>query len=200
MKISIMVIISNIPLYNLDKLYDGFLYPLSHGSLFRAIERHFSAVSSWSLSVIINNTTWFLRLRLFAYEIKFFCIQWCRYNIKSNILVISFKFSPIFYPAGKFMSCQLYLSMWGLMFNILCGFLPISWWFNATVIEYWTHLLSLVFLGFIVAFVFAIHFENSIYELPLFNFISWKWMPNTLTLSNTKLLPFLNIHNILYDN
>ena len=73
-----------------------------------------------------------------------------------SVLFLSI-FSQSLIPAGKFISFQLYLWMWGLIFDILSGWFSISWWFNATVIAYWKHLLSLVFLGFIVAFLQDIH-------------------------------------------
>ena len=63
-------------------------------------------------------------------------------------------FSNHLFSDEKFIPSNLYLFIKGLIFVILPGFFPISTPFNATVIAYWKHLLSLLLMGFIVAFCF----------------------------------------------
>ena len=60
------------------------------------------------------------------------------------------------------------------MFDILSGWFSMFWWFNATVIEYWKHLLSL-FFGFIVALLFNTHSGDFMYDFPLLNLFYEKY-------------------------
>ena len=111
------------------------------------------------LSVIINKTTWFLRLRLYfdLYTRFIVFVLGGTYKIlRATSLLFSSNFFQSFIPGEKSIPFQLYLSIKALNFDILSGWFSVSWWFNATVIEYWKHLLSL-FLGFIVALLFNIH-------------------------------------------
>ena len=144
-------------------------------------------VSCCSSSVTISNTTWFLRLRLY-FDLYTRLISFSLSGAYKILRPISPLFFPNFLcsynPAGKFISSQLYLLIWGLIFDILSGWLPISWWFSATVIAYWKHLLSLVFLGFIVAFLIDIQSGYFMYDLSLLSLMLWKWMPSMSTLSN----------------
>ena len=90
--------------------------------------------------------------------------------LRAIVLIFCSNFFHSFIPAEKSMPFQLYWSIKGLIFDILSGWFSIFWWFNATVIAYWKHLLSL-FLGFIVALLFNIHSGDFIYDFPLFRFI-----------------------------
>ena len=91
----------------------------------------------------------------------FFSLEGADRILRAISLLFLSNFFQSFIPAGKFMSFQLYLSVWGLIFDILSGWLLISEWCNETVNEYWKHLLAL-FLGFIAAILFFIHLEESI--------------------------------------
>ena len=72
-------------------------------------------------------------------------------------------FFQSFIPAGKSMPLQSYWSTNGMKFTILSRWFLIFWWFNATIMEYAKDQLHLVFLGFIVAFLLAIHSGDLIY-------------------------------------
>ena len=83
----------------------------------------------------------------------------------------------------------------GLRLEILSGWWPIFWWFNVAIIAYWKQLLFSMFFGFIVTALFFIYSGESIYELPLFKLILWRWYSNKSTRSNTKLLSFIFVSN-----
>ena len=69
---------------------------------------------------------------------------------KSYVLLSSSIFFQSFECDGESISVQLYWLIKGLIFDILLGFFPMFWWFNATVKAYWKQLSSL-FFGFIIA-------------------------------------------------
>ena len=85
-----------------------------------------------------------------------------------SLLFLS-NYSQSFIPAVKFMPFQLYLSIKCLIFDILSGFQFLDDLMQQLLrIE---KTLSLVFLGFIVAFLQDIHSGDFMYELHLFNFM-----------------------------
>ena len=82
----------------------------------------------------------------------FFSIQ----NIKNIVTLFFSSFLQWSFFDGKFIPSQLYLFIKVLFFVILCRSFFISSWFNSTLTAYWKHLLSLLSIGFIVAFMFFI--------------------------------------------
>ena len=59
---------------------------------------------------------------------------------------------------------ELYLSITGLIFEILSEFFQISLRINVSVATYYKHSLSSLLMGFIVAFLLFIHPGESIYD------------------------------------
>ena len=87
-------------------------------------------------------------------------------------LFISIVFESSF-SDGKFIPSQLNVFMKGWIFGILCGFVFISSWFNATVTAYWEHLLSFSLIRFTVGYFFYIQSGESRYDPLSFGFILW---------------------------
>ena len=124
------------------------------------------------LSVISNNTTWFLLVWL-CFDLYCSLIVFFPYG-RDKILnaISSLFFSNVFQSFmcdGKFMFFQLYLEVWlSCFFDVLSGWSRISWWLSATVMAYIKHFLSssLSFLGLILAFFYN-HALVSIYVSPL---------------------------------
>ena len=133
----------------------GPLSPSSIRPLFKAVWCHLSASSFCSLLVIINKTTWFSRFWLYFDLYARFIVILVRgiYKIlRAIVLLFRSNFFQSFIPAGKSTPSQLYWLIKCLS-DILFGWFSMFWWFNATAVEYWKHLLSL-FFGFIVAPLF----------------------------------------------
>ena len=105
---------------------------------------------------------WFVR------NIYYFFIMWYKQDIKRNCLIISFKPFPFFYSSRKLYTFPIIKTNMG--FNICYSFrmFSMSWWWNETVIEYWKHLLSLRFFGFIVTLLFSNYSRDFMYDFPLF--------------------------------
>ena len=118
----------------------------------------------------------------FVCEVYCFCIISYKQDIKSNCLIISFKRNSwktgnvfqSFIPAGNSIPSQLYWLIRCSIFDILSGWFSMFSWFNATVVEYWKHLLSL-FFGFIVLLLFITHSRDFIYYFPFFRLVLWTW-------------------------
>ena len=109
---------------------------------------------------------------LYAIFVVFF-IMWYKQDIKRNCLIISFKPFPIFYSSRKLYNFPVLKTNMGSIFVILSGWFSMSWWCNATVTEYWKHLLSLRFFGFVLAMLFTTYSGDFMYDFPLFRFVFW---------------------------
>ena len=83
--------------------------------------------------------------------------------------------------------------MKGLNFDNFCGSFFIFAWFNTIAAAYWKHLLLLLFMGFIVAFLYFTQPGESIYDPPRFRFILRHLQYNELTQSKMKSQPFLDV-------
>ena len=73
----------------------------------------------------------------------------------------------MFYYLTQTFSNPFYVMKSLIIFYILCGPFAIILWFNATVLAYWKHFLSL-FLEFIVWFLFFSHLRESRHDPPQF--------------------------------
>ena len=64
------------------------------------------------------------------------------------------------------------------LFDILSGLIANSLWYNVIVAAYIKQLTSLVFFGFIVAFLVLIQSGAGIYDAPRCRSTLWKWIFN----------------------
>ena len=103
---------------------------------------------------------------------------------------------------GKSIPSKLYLFIKGLMFVILCRSFMISSWFNVTITAYWKHLLPILLIGLIVAFLFLFNQEN-LYVIHHDSDLSYD-IYNTITEDNQRQthycdVNFLWIKNFFYN-
>ena len=87
--------------------------------------------------------------------------------LRAIILLFCSKYFQIFECDANFLSFQLYLSIKGLIFDIVFGWLLICLWFNATVKAYWKQLHH-YFLDILLLFYFWTIQEN-LYMVRLFS-------------------------------
>ena len=111
----------------------------------------------------------------FVSEIYCLFIMCYKQNIQSNCLIISFKPFPVFYSSRKLYTFPIILISNIPIFDILSGLFSMFWWFNATIIEYWKHLLS-QFFGFIVALLFNTDSGDFMYDFHLFRLVFMNMM------------------------
>ena len=103
-----------------------------------------------------------------------------KFNIIRAIFRLFFStfFQPFFHGAW-FITFMLYLFIKGLIFDIHCGFFPLSSWFNATVAAYWKHLSSSS-IRFLFAFLFFIQSGEPLCDPTCFRFFYDIYNPSNL--------------------
>ena len=116
--------------------------------------------------------------------------------LRAIILLFCSKYFQIFECDANFLSFQLYLSIKGLIFDIVFGWLLICLWFNATVKAYWKQLHH-YFLDILLLFYFWTIQEN-LYMVRLFSKLFFECgntinqtMTNQLTSSHWFFQPIL---------
>ena len=109
---------------------------------------------------------WVIFWNIIRMNIFFFSIQ----NMKNNCYIIFLNFFPVIFSWWKMYFLPLIFIYKWFNFVVFCGFLFISFWFNATVPAYIKHLSTFLLPGFIVAFLFFIQSGESIYDPPWLGF------------------------------
>ena len=120
-------------------------------------------------------TIWDMFSNISSFHFYSFSVQ----NIKNNCDIIFVKFFPIiFFWWNIYLFSQLHQFIKGLIFVILCGYFLASSCFTMTVTAYWKHLVSLLLMIFIVAFLCFVQSVESIHDPPWFGIILWHILYN----------------------